>query len=195
MARDYKAFSWLQKKKTDNNLQRIANCSHFKKLPRVLQRARACAINTAQSLFPHLLPGLINGYTVTANRLLIPYARQKNRQSSTNQNLMEATRRGEQLLSSLSWSVITLYIIDLLNWGLWVLIFLPGARTVAALKVIDAAMGLDQWDYQYAGIAIIRASIFCCSHLSKGGWGYSSGAPGAITVADCPHCSAEILTS
>lgn len=79
------------------------------------RRARAHAINTAQSLFPHLLPGLINGYTVMANRLLIPYARQKNRQSSTHQNLTEATRGGEQLLSALSRSVITLYIIDLLN--------------------------------------------------------------------------------
>lgn len=79
------------------------------------QRAGAHAINTAQSLFPHLLLGLINGYTVTANRLLIPYARQKNRQSSTNQNLMEATRGGEQLPSALSRFVITLYIIDPLN--------------------------------------------------------------------------------
>ena len=62
-----------------------------KRLPRVLQYAGVQTNNTAQSLLPHLSPGLINGYTVTANRLLIPYAPAKNRQSLTNQNLIEAT--------------------------------------------------------------------------------------------------------
>lgn len=109
------SFLLITEEASDNNLQRTANCSDLKELARVQRRARARAINTAQSRFPHLLPGLINGYTVMANRLLIPYARQKNRQSSTNQNLTEATRGGEQLLGALSRSVITLYIIDLLN--------------------------------------------------------------------------------
>lgn len=49
----------------------------WKRLPSVLQYAGVETNNTAQSLFPHLLLGLINDYTVTANRLLIPYARQR----------------------------------------------------------------------------------------------------------------------
>lgn len=57
---------------------------------------------------------------------------------------MEATWGGEQLPSALSHSVITLYIIDRLNGGLGVLIFLLGARKVAAFKVTDAVMALDR---------------------------------------------------
>lgn len=48
----------------------------LEKMPHV-QYARVHINNTAQSLFPHLLPGLINDYTVTANRPLIPYAGQR----------------------------------------------------------------------------------------------------------------------
>lgn len=71
--------SWLQNKeeKIDNNLQKEWQIAVIlEKLPHV-QYARVHTNNTAQSLFPHLLPGLINDYTVTANRLLIPYAGQR----------------------------------------------------------------------------------------------------------------------
>lgn len=72
--------SGLQNKeeKIYSNLQEEQQIAAIcKRLPSVLQYARVQTNNKAQSLFPHLLSWLINDYTVTANRLLIPYAWQR----------------------------------------------------------------------------------------------------------------------
>lgn len=57
--------------------ERMSNCRRSEETSQRVAMRRLPTNNTAQSLFLHLLPGLINDYTVTPNRPLIPYVRQR----------------------------------------------------------------------------------------------------------------------